>query len=92
MASPTPVAHPPPPPLPDLAHVDFALVNYLRSFALWVQRGLSNKLTFSTAAPGLLLQAYDAPKGTTPPVFLLRVDSAGALSTTEIAISSPEVL
>ena len=73
---------------PELTGVqgDPLLINYLRSFALWAKNGLSNKLDTRSAAPGILLQANDAPAGTTPAVFMLQVTTAGAVVATPVPI------
>jgi hypothetical protein len=70
----------PPPDLPNMPDVSTSLSGYLRNFSLWCRHGFADKLSISTAAPGLLLQAYDAPAGATPTVWLVRVDSAGVVS------------
>jgi hypothetical protein len=71
----------PPPDIPPLSmHSHEALTNYLRTFALWCRNMFQDRLPAHTALPGVLLQATDPPVGTTPKVFLLTVNSAGALS------------
>ena len=74
----------PPPELPDDPTLSTVLAQYLRTFSLWCRHGFADKLSATTAAPGLMLQAYDAPSGTAPPTFMLRVNSAGTLSATQI--------
>ena len=74
----------PPPELPNDPKTSDVLSQWLRNFSLWCRHGFADKLSISTAAPGLMLQAYDAPSGTAPPTFMLRVDSAGTLSATQI--------
>ena len=53
---------------------------------LWLPATVfADKLSVTTAAPGLMLQAYDAPSGTAPPTFMLRVNKPwGPLSATQI--------
>ena len=81
----------PPPDLPNMPDVSDTLTNYLRNFALWCRHGFADKLSGSTAQPGLMLQAYDAPAGTTPAVFIIRVNTAGTLSVTPMALGGGNV-
>jgi len=76
----------PPPDLPSMPDVSETLTGYLRNFALWCRHGFADKLTGSSALPGVMLQAYDAPDGTIPKVFLIRVNSTGVVSTTPIPL------
>ena len=78
----------PPPTLPAMPDVSSTLTNYLNNFALWCRHGFADKLSISTAQPGLLLQAHDAPAGTTPKVFLIQVTTAGAIVATPMALGS----
>ena len=71
----------PPPDLPSMPDVSTTLSGYLRNFSLWCRHGFADKLSGSTAQPGVLLQAFDAPAGTTPAVWLVRVNTAGVVST-----------
>ena len=52
---------------PDLPELDpetsDVLANYLRTFALWCRHGFADKLSVTTALPGILIQANDAPGG-----------------------------
>ena len=86
MAQPLPRTLQPPPELPNDPKTSDVLSQYLRTFSLWARHGFADKLSTSTAAPGLMLQAYDAPSGTAPLTFVLRVNSAGTLSATPIMI------
>ena len=76
----------PPPDVPYDPGMSETLVGYLRNFALWCRHGFADKLSGSTALPGVLVQAYDAPDGTIPKVFVIRVNTAGAISATPIAL------
>lgn len=76
----------PPPDLPNMPDVSDTLSRYLRTFALWCRNGFADKLSSTQALPGVMLQAYDAPAGTTPAVFLIQVNSAGAISASPIAL------
>ena len=67
----------PPPDLPNMPDVSPSLSNYLRNFALWCRHGFDDKLPANQALSGIMMQAYDAPAGTPPNVFLLRVNQAG---------------
>jgi hypothetical protein len=78
----------PPPDLPSMPDVSTMLSGYLRNFALWCRHGFADKLSISTAAPGLLLQAYDAPAGTTPEVYMIQVNTAGVIVATRIALGT----
>ena len=44
----------PPPDLPSMPDVSDTLSNYLRTFSLWCRHGFADKLSQTTAAPGLL--------------------------------------
>lgn len=72
----------PPPDLPSMPDVSDTLSQYLRRFSLWCRNGFADKLSASSALPGIMLQAYDAPAGTTPKVFLIQVTTAGAIVAT----------
>ena len=75
---------------PELAGVqgDPLLINYLRGFSLWAKNSFAGKLDKRTALPGILLQASDPPAGTTPKVYILQVNTAGALTVTPVPIAS----
>ena len=85
---PTPPTTQPPPELPSMPDVSTTLSNYLRAFSLWCRKGFGGKLDSNVALPGILMQAYDAPAGTAPPVFLLRVQSNGAFVATPVPLGS----
>ena len=92
MASqPTPRTIQPPPDLPNMPDVSSTLTGYLRNFALWCRHGFADKISGSTAQPGLMLQAYDAPAGTTPKVYIIRVNTAGTISATPIALGGGNI-
>lgn len=78
-------AHPPPQ-LPQDPSIGVILGNYLTQFALWCRQGFAAQLKNNVALPGIMLQAYDTPAGTTPKVFLLRVNSAGTVTATPVAL------
>jgi hypothetical protein len=67
----------PPPSLPSMPDVSTTLTGYLSNFSLWCRHGFADKLSGSQALPGILLQAYDAPAGTPPNIYLLRINQAG---------------
>jgi len=85
---PSPPAAQPPPELPNLPGVSSALSNYLTRFSLWCRNGFAAKMDVNTAQPGVLMQAYDAPAGTTPAVWLVRVNTAGVVSTVAMPLGS----
>jgi hypothetical protein len=78
----------PPPDLPSMPDVSDTLIGYLRNFSLWCRHGFAAKLDASTAQPGLLLQANDAPAGTTPAVFMVQVTTAGTIVATPQPLGS----
>jgi hypothetical protein len=78
----------PPPALPAMPDVSSTLTNYLNTFSLWCRHGFADKLSISTAQPGVMLMAHDAAPGVTPKVFLLQVNSAGVVSATPMALGS----
>ena len=86
MATQAPRTLQPPPDLPNMPDVSTTLTGYLRNFSLWCRHGFADKISGTTAQPGLMLQAYDAPAGTTPKVYIVRVNTAGAISATPIAL------
>jgi hypothetical protein len=86
MATPTPRTIQPPPDLPNLPEASSSLSNYLRNFALWCRHGFADKVSATAAQPGVMLSAYDAPAGTIPKVFMVRVNSAGVVSTINIPL------
>ena len=83
MASqPTPRTIQPPPDLPSMPDVSDTLTGYLRNFALWCRHGFADKISGSSAQPGLLLQAADDPTK----IFMLQVNAAGTISATAIPL------
>jgi hypothetical protein len=85
---PSPPAAQPPPDLPNLPDASAPLTNYLTRFSLWCRNGFATKLNANTALTGIMLQAYDAPAGTTPNVWLLRVNQAGTFVATPVPLGS----
>ena len=88
MAAPQPTAPSaqPPPELPNMPEVSTTLSDYLRRLSLWCRSGFADKLSASTALPGVMLQASDAAPGTTPNVFMIQVSTAGAITATPVAL------
>ncbi|HEX5211636.1 MAG TPA: hypothetical protein VFW22_07875 [Pseudolabrys sp.] len=86
MASQQPRTVQPPPELPSMPEVSSTLTNYLRQFSLWCRHGFADKISASTSQPGLMLQAYDAPSGSTPKVFMIQVKSDGTIVATPMAL------
>lgn len=84
--SPSPPSAPMPPALPQMEDVSQTLSNYLNQFSAWCRRSFSSKLDANTALNGIMLQAYDAPAGVTPNVFLLRVNQAGQFVGTPVPL------
>jgi hypothetical protein len=85
---PTPRTIQPPPDLPSMPDVSDTLTGYLRNFSLWCRHGFADKISGTTAQPGVMLMANDAPAGTTPAVFLIQVNSAGAIVATPMPLGS----
>ena len=56
--------------------------------AVGAERSSRPSSTSSTAVPGLLLHANDAPDGTTPPVFSLQVQSDGTLVAVPVSLGT----
>jgi hypothetical protein len=77
-----------PPDLPNMPDVSPTLSGYLRNFALWCRHGFAAKLDSNVALPGIMLQAFDAPAGTTPPVWLLRVQSNGSFVAEQVPLGT----
>jgi hypothetical protein len=77
-----------PPDLPNMPDVSDTLSNYLRTFSLWCRHGFADKISGTTAQPGLMLQANDAPAGTTPAVFMLQVQTDGTLVAIPMALGT----
>ena len=84
MATPTPTPRTvqPPPELPNDPKTSDVLSNYLRSFSLWCRHGFADKLSVTTAAPGVMLQATDDPTK----IFVVQVNSAGAITATAVGL------
>ena len=78
----------PPPTLPSMPDVSSTLTNYLSTFSLWCRHGFADKISASTAQPGLLLQANDAPAGTIPAVFMIQVQTDGTIVATPMGLGS----
>lgn len=76
----------PPPDLPYMADVSDKLTNYLRTFSLWCRHGFADKISGTTAQPGIMLQANDASAGTTPAVFMIQVTTAGTIVATPMPL------
>jgi hypothetical protein len=76
----------PPPNLPNMPDVSTTLTNYLRGFSLWCRQGFAAQLRANVALPGVLLQAHDAPAGTTPAVFIIQVTTAGTIVATRVPL------
>ena len=92
MASqPTAASPQPPPDLPSMPDVSTTLTQYLRTFSLWCRNGFADRLPASQALPGVMLMAYDAPAGTTPKVYIIRVNTAGTLSVTPVGLGGGNI-
>ena len=72
----------PPPELPNDPKTSDTLSQYLRTFSLWCRHGFADKLSATTAAPGLMLQATDDPTK----IFMLQVNAAGAITAVAIPL------
>lgn len=78
----------PPPDLPSMPELSSQTTNYLRAFALWCRHGFADKLSGTTAQPGIMLQANDAPTGTTPAVFMIQVKTDGTIVATPMPLGT----
>jgi hypothetical protein len=87
-ASQAPQQQHPPPPLPNDPSISNTLSNYLTQFSTWCRNGFADKVKSNVANPGILLQANDAPAGTTPKVFMIQVTTAGAIVATPMPLGS----
>jgi hypothetical protein len=87
-SQPTAGAAQPPPDLPNMPEVSNILSNYLRTFSLWCRNGFAASLRSGQALPGVLLLASDAPANA-PKVFLIQVNSAGAITATAVGLGGP---
>ena len=72
----------PPPELPSDPKTSDVLSQYLRTFALWCRHGFADKISATTAAPGVMLQATDDPTK----IFMLQVNAAGTISAVAIPL------
>jgi hypothetical protein len=76
----------PPPDVPNDPTLSTQVSAYLRNFALWCRNGFQDSLRSHEALPGVLVRAYDAPQGTVPKVFMIRVNTAGAVSAVAVPL------
>jgi hypothetical protein len=72
----------PPPDLPADPKTSDTLSQYLRTFSLWCRHGFADKLSVTTAAPGLLLQATDDPTK----IYTVQVNAAGTLTAVAVPL------
>jgi hypothetical protein len=75
-----------PPPVPPGIDAQTAL--YLQQFTMWCANQFNTRLSANTALPGVMLQANDAPAGTTPAVFHLQVKTDGTVVASPLAIGT----
>ena len=79
-SSPLPRTLQAPPEVPSLPKESDTLAHYLRTFSLWCRHGFADKMSATTAVPGILIQAKDVQTGdvgTANRVYLLEVTNAG---------------
>ena len=80
----------PPPELPDLGEKQTTLAQYLRTFSLWCRHGFADKISATTAAPGVLIQAKDAHPGDPAEaphrVYLLEISVATGLPVMQMTL------
>ena len=81
----------PPPDLPNMPDVSDTLSRYLRTFSLWCRHGFRDKLSATTALPGVMFQAYDATPGTVPLTYTFGVTQGGKATLAPIAAGSAQV-
>ena len=75
-----------PPELPSMPQIGPIMTDYLRRFALWAKKALDSKQPLGQAQTGVLLMANDAPAGQAPKVYLLQVNTAGAIVLTAMPL------
>lgn len=75
-----------PPDVPSDPRISPTLTEYLRSFALWCRNGFAEQMRNNEAVPGLLVRAYDTAPGTSPKVFVIRVNSAGVITAAAVGL------
>ena len=64
----------PPPELPHDPQLSDTLAQYLRTFSLWCRHGFADKISGTTAQPGILIQATNPATGdVTPFTYLIGV-------------------
>jgi hypothetical protein len=78
----------PPPDLPAMPEISDALTGYLRRFSLWCRNGFADRLPANQALDGVLMRAYDTAAGATPKIWLVRVNSAGVVSTQAVDLGT----
>jgi hypothetical protein len=83
---PTPRTIQPPPDLPSMPDVSTQLSSYLRNFSLWCRHGFADKPSINQPLNGVMLQAIDAPAGTTPEIWMLQVRTGGAFVLTQMPL------
>ena len=83
---PTPRTIQPPPDLPSMPDVSTQLSSYLRNFSLWCRHGFADKPSINQPLNGVMLQAFDAPAGTTPEIWMLQVRTGGAFVLTQMPL------
>lgn len=83
---PTPRTIQPPPDLPSMPDVSTQLSSYLRNFSLWCRHGFADKPSINQPLNGVMLQAMDAPAGTTPEIWMLQVRTGGAFVLTQMPL------
>ena len=83
---PTPRTIQPPPDLPSMPDVSTQLSSYLRNFSLWCRHGFADKPSINQPLNGVMLQAIDAPGGTTPEIWMLQVRTGGAFVLTQMPL------
>jgi len=80
----------PPPAVPSLTadprQMSSVLGQYFNTFALWCSDAFAEKVPINQAVPFVLLLASDPPAGTTPKVFRITVNTAGAISATVVPL------
>ena len=64
---PTAPAEQPPPELPNMPDVSDTLSRYLRTFSLWCRNGFKDRVSSTSALPGILILATDAVTGDQTP-------------------------
>ena len=78
----------PPPDLPSMPDVSDTLTGYLRNFSLWCRHGFADKISASTAQPGLFVAGQRRARRDDAALFMVQVKTDGTIVATPVALGS----